>query len=120
VRFEDVRQDPVPWFARMAEFLGVEVDREKIELAVENNSIQKMREKENREPVRASIKGRFVRDGAVRGWVSKLSPAQVRLIEEHAGSTLLRLGYPLSSELSVESVPGPVAIDQVTDTTCRV
>ena len=120
VRFEDVRQDPVPWFARMAEFLGVEVDREKIELAVENNSIQKMREKENREPVRASIKGRFVRDGAVRGWVSKLSPAQVRLIEEHAGSTLLRLGYPLSSELSVESVPGPVAIDQITDTTCRV
>jgi hypothetical protein len=120
VRFEDMRQDPEPWFGRMAEFLGVNVDQEKIKLAVENNSIQKMREKEDREPVRASIRGRFVRDGAVRGWVSKLSPAQVRLIEEHAGSVLLRLGYPLSSQLSAGEAPSPVAMNQVRDTTCRV
>lgn len=106
VRYEDVRQDPVLWFGRMTEFLRVNADREKIKLAVENNSIQKMREKEDREPVRASIKGRFVRTGAVRGWVSQLSPAQVRLIEEHTGSALLRLGYPLSSQLSAESESG--------------
>lgn len=111
VRFEDLRQDPVPWFARMAEFLRVDVDREKIELAVANNSIQKMREKENKEPVRVSIRGRFVRNGSVRGWVSQLSPAQLRLIEEHAGSALLRLGYPLSSQLSQEAVPDTVAIN---------
>jgi hypothetical protein len=104
VRYEDVRQDPVLWFSRMADFLGVAVDGEKVKDAVENNSLQRMREKENREPVRASVKGRFVRDGAVRGWLSKLSPAQVRLIEEHAGSALLRLGYPLSSQLSAELV----------------
>jgi hypothetical protein len=105
VRFEDVRQDPVPSFARMAEFLGVQVSEEKIKLAVANNSIQKMREKENKEPVKASVRGRFVRDGAVRGWVSKLTPAQVRLIEEQTGSMLLRLGYPLSSELDLETPP---------------
>jgi hypothetical protein len=110
VRYEDMRQDPVPWFARMAEFLGVDVDLEKIKIAVENNSIQKMREKENTEPVRASIRGRFVRDGAVRGWVSHLSPAQVRLIEKHTGSALLRLGYPLSSQLCAEAAPNPVPI----------
>lgn len=106
VRYEDVRQDPVLWFARMTEFLRVNANRDKIKLAVENNSIQKMREKEDREPVRATIRGRFVRNGAVRGWVSQLSPAQVRLIEEHTGSALLRLGYPLSSQLSTESGPG--------------
>ncbi len=106
VRYEDVRQDPVLWFGRMAEFLRVNVDLEKIRLAVENNSIQKMREKEEKEPVRASIRGRFVRNGAVRGWVSQLSPAQVRLIEEHTGSALLRLGYPLSSQLSAEDGSG--------------
>ena len=120
VRFEDMRQDPVPWFTRMVEFLGLDVDQEKIRLAVENNSIQKMREKENKEPVRASIRGRFVRDGKVRGWVSKLSPAQVRLIEEHAGSALLRLGYPLSSQLSAEEALDQVAIKQSDDTSCRV
>jgi hypothetical protein len=117
VRYEDLRQDPLPWFVRMAEFLGVDVDVEKIKLAVENNSIEKMREKENKEPVRASIRGRFVRNGKVRGWVSQLSPAQVRLIEEHAGSALLRLGYPLSSQLSAEAAPDdPVAIHQVPST----
>ena len=118
VRFEDLRQNPMHWFTRMAEFLGVDADQEKIRLAVANNSIQNMREKENREPVRASIRGRFVRDGAVRGWVSKLSPAQVRLIEEHAGSALLRLGYPLASELRAEEATGAVAINQAGDTRC--
>jgi len=117
VRYEDVRKDPVPWFARMADFLGKNVELDKIKSAVENNSIQKMREKETKDPVRVSIKGRFVRDGAVRGWVSKLTPAQVQLIEEHAGSALARLGYPLSSELDVEV--GTVA-NQTADAAVRV
>jgi hypothetical protein len=102
VRYEDLRKDPVPLFGQMADFLGAKVSEEKIKEAVANNSIQNMRAKEDKEPVRASIKGRFVRDGRVRGWVSKLTPEQVRLIDEHAGSVLLRLGYPLSSELAIE------------------
>jgi len=102
VRYEDLRKDPVPLFGQMADFLGAKVSEEKIREAVANNSIQNMRAKEDKEPVRASIKGRFVRDGRVRGWVSKLTPEQVRLIDEHAGSVLLRLGYPLSSELAIE------------------
>lgn len=107
VRYEDLRKDPVPLFAEMADFLGAKVSEQKIKEAVANNSIQKMRVKEDKEPVRASIKGRFVRDGAVRGWLSKLTPEQIQLIEEHAGSVLLRLGYPLSSELVVEGEPAP-------------
>ncbi|HTS08617.1 MAG TPA: sulfotransferase domain-containing protein [Candidatus Eisenbacteria bacterium] len=105
VRYEDLRKDPVPLFAQMADFLGVKINEDKIKQAVANNSIQKMRDKEDKEPVRASIGGRFVRDGKVRGWVSKLAPAQLQLIEEHAGSTLLRLGYPLSSQLVTEESP---------------
>jgi hypothetical protein len=102
VRYEDLRRDPVPLFSQMADFLGAKVSEEKIKQAVANNSIQNMRAKEDKEPVRASIKGRFVRDGKVRGWVSKLTPGQIRLIDEHAGSVLLRLGYPLGSELAAE------------------
>lgn len=120
VRFEDLRKDPLPWFTRMAEFLGVNADQDKIRLAIENNSIQKMREKEDREPVRASIKGRFVRDGKVRGWVSRLTPAQVQLIEEHAGSVLMRLGYPLSSELAVESTSLAAEANRTSDSVVRV
>jgi hypothetical protein len=102
VRYEDLRKDPVPLFAQMADFLGANVSEEKIRQAVENNSIQNMRKKEDKEPVRASIKGRFVRDGKVRGWVSKLTPEQVALIDKIAGPTLQRLGYPLGSEILAE------------------
>jgi len=102
VRYEDLRKNPVPLFAQMADFLGANVPEEKIRQAVENNSIQNMRKKEDREPVRASIKGRFVRDGKIRGWVSKLTPEQVALIDKIAGPTLQRLGYPLGSEILAE------------------
>jgi len=102
VRYEDLRKDPVPLFAQMADFLGANVSDEKIKQAVENNSIQNMRKKEDKEPVRASIKGRFVRDGKVRGWVSKLTPEQVARIDKVAGPTLQRLGYPLGSEILAE------------------
>lgn len=102
VRYEDLRKDPVPLFAQMADFLGANVSEQKIREAVENNSIQNMRKKEDKEPVRASIKGRFVRDGKVRGWVSKLTPEQVALIDKVAGPTLQRLGYPLGSEILAE------------------
>jgi len=63
-----------------------------------------MREKERLEPVKASVKGRFVGEGKVRGWRSKLTPAQLELLEKHCGSALLRLGHPLSSELTDSSV----------------
>jgi hypothetical protein len=120
VRYEDLRRDPVPWFAKMADFLGVDASEEKIRIAVENNSIQNMRAKEDKEPVRASIKGRFVRDGKVRGWVSKLTPEQVRLIDQHAGDALVRLGYPLASELKAEVEANPVAVHEVSDAVVRV
>jgi hypothetical protein len=120
VRFEDLRHDPLPWFTKMADFLGVKVAQDRIQLAIENNSIEKMREKEDREPVRASIKGRFVREGKVRGWASKLTPAQVQLIEEHAGSTLLRLGYQLSSQIFQQSPPAAEEIRQTSDAVVRV
>jgi hypothetical protein len=119
LRFEDLRNDPVPGFARMVEFLGVDVDMDKIQRAVENNTIQKMREKENKEPVRSSIRGRFVREGAVRGWLSKLTPAQALRIEELAGAAMVRMGYPLLSELQHETASID-SINPVNDTVVRV
>jgi hypothetical protein len=117
LHYEDLRRDPVAGFSRIVEFLGVDVSREKIELAVANNSMQKMRDKERKEPFRAWMSGPFVREGAVRGWVSKLSPAQVRLIEQHAGDALLRLGYPLSSQLGAAAT-GAAAIHEARDAGC--
>ena len=99
VRFEDLRQSPYEGFKRMAEFLGVNADEDRIRQAIANNSLDKMKKKEDAEPQRASVKGRFVRGGAVQGWRGKLTPAQVELIEHHAGSALARLGYPVASHV---------------------
>jgi len=96
VRFEELKRDPVAEFTRMANFLGVNPGAEVIQRAVANSSLEKMREKEQLEPVKASVKGRFIGEGLAQGWRSKLSPAQVQLIELHAGAVLARLGYSLS------------------------
>jgi Sulfotransferase domain len=100
VRFEDLRQDPAEGFKRMADFLGVNASPERIRRAIANNSLDKMKEKEQAEPQRASVKDRFVRSGSVQGWRSKLTPAQVQLFEQHAGSILQSLGYPVSSTVA--------------------
>jgi hypothetical protein len=104
VRFEDLRQNPVDGFKRMAEFLGINVDEERVRRAITNNSLDRMREKERVEPQRASVKGRFVRDGSVQGWRAKLSPAQERFFEQHAGSLLRSLGYPVSAAVAPSSI----------------
>jgi hypothetical protein len=116
LQYEDLRRDPVTGFTKIVEFLGVDVTREKIELAVANNSMQKMREKEQKQPFRPWMSGPFVRQGAVRGWTSKLTPAQVRMIEQHAGKALVRLGYPLSSELDAAAT----VVNEARDASCAV
>jgi len=109
VRFEELKQDPVAGFTRIAEFLGVKSSPDVIQRAVANSSLEKMREKEVREPVKASVKGRFVNAGEVQAWRSKLTAAQVRLIEKYVGRELLRLGYTLSDQtLEMESHTNPV------------
>jgi Sulfotransferase domain len=100
MRFEDLRRDPLQEFTRMANFLGVHPSPEVIQRAVANSSLEKMQEKERREPVKASVKGRFVNSGAVQGWRSKLTAEQVQILEHYAGSVLKRLGHPLSAEIS--------------------
>jgi hypothetical protein len=102
IRFEDMRRNTEEALVRMVEFLGVPVDRTLVRNAITNNSLDRMRAKED-----ASIKynpqtlkrqsgeeHRFIRKGAVGGWRERLTDAQVKLIEKYAGNGLARLGYP--------------------------
>jgi len=100
LRFEDLRENPIDGFSKMAEFLGVNADSDLVRRAVARNSLERMKEKELVEPQRASVKDRFVRNGSVQGWRSKLTPAQVELFARTVGPTLARLGYPVSNEMS--------------------
>jgi hypothetical protein len=107
VRYEDLRREPEQAIGQLLEFLGVTPDFQIIRKAVEANSLQQMRAKEDQaaknraqSPLLASHTdngedGRFVRKGAVGGWRSKLTDAQIKLIDEYAGDVLQRLGYEL-------------------------
>jgi len=108
VRYEDLRRNTADVLTRVITFLGARPDREAICRAIQNNSIDAMKAKEDRvhalnlrirmPPPRSSREeGRFVHKGEVEGWRRKLTPAQLDLIDQWAGQALMRLGYPLSS-----------------------
>src|SRR6202142_464036 len=101
VRFEELRQKPEETFGRISEFLGVKADPQLIKRAVANNSLKRMKDKERLSP--QLPKDAFVRSGSVQGWREKLTKSQVEMIEQYAGSALLRVGYPLSTH-SLEPV----------------
>jgi len=106
VKYEDMRKNPEPVLAQLLEFVGIRPNLSVIRKAVENNTLQQMRKREDKEKQTGeqsvllgphkkgtSEEGRFVRKGSVGGWRSKLSPAQVRLIDQYAGEVLDALGY---------------------------
>jgi hypothetical protein len=107
LRFEDMRRDTATALSKIGVFLGVEIKTGDITRAIESNSLERMREKEKKNPQRVSQKGRFVGSGSVEGWRSKLSDAQVQMIEKYAAGTLLRVGYPCGETTSVASRPEP-------------
>jgi hypothetical protein len=105
VRYEELRQHPEQKVGQLLQFLGITPDFQIIRKAIENNSLQRMRAKEDsakKAGEQSILLGRrkspeeelrFVRKGAVGGWREKLTEAQVRLIEQYAGETLVAVGY---------------------------
>jgi len=116
IRFEELRQQTEDVVAEGLNFLGVERDRQAIRDAIANNSVQRMRAKEDRSPQLGGAspqkasgdQERFIRSGSVGGWRTRLTEAQTRLIEQCAGSGLARMGYPLqASAVPVGSPDAP-------------
>jgi hypothetical protein len=98
VRFEDLRENPVAELADVLAFLGARPEPSIVEHAVENNTLERMREKEQEAPDRAFERGvrrdvRFVQEGATGGWREELSPAHADEIVRTFRAAMLRLGY---------------------------
>ena len=116
IRFDQLRNNTSETLANLVGFLGFEVSHEAIQNAITNNSVKKMREKEDRvhsgrasgkiprRPYKGSTEeGRFVRQGSIAGWRAHFTEAQARLVDQYAGDVLRLLGYPLASELPAAS-----------------
>jgi hypothetical protein len=105
VRYEDLRQHPERALQQLFEFIGITPDLGVIRKAIENNTLQQMRAKEDGALRAGEIsallghhkssqeEGRFVRKGAIAGWRSKLTDAQVEIIQQYAGDALAAFGY---------------------------
>ena len=93
VRFDEMRHEPEASLGKMMEFLEVPVAADVIQRAVANNSVQRMRDQEKKNPVKASAKGRFIGSGAVEGWREKFTETQAQSVQKCAGNILSRLGY---------------------------
>jgi hypothetical protein len=97
VQFEQMRNNPQEKLEQILDFLGLDVRPEAIAEAIADNTIERMKERENKAQKlhqSGSKEGRFVRQGAVMGWRDKYTLAQLELIDQCAGKTLARMGYP--------------------------
>lgn len=110
LQYEKLRQDSVNVFLELLDFLKVSRSRDAVERALAHNTLEQMREKEDRlyrqqnyssvprRPIKAVRPGgRFIRTGSVGGWRERLSREQLHLIELHAAHVLARLGYPVET-----------------------
>lgn len=99
LKYEDMRRNTEDVLMEVLSFLKVDADQGRIREAIQNNSIEEMKQKEER--ARQTVfKTRprdvpFVHEGSVGGWRQKLTDAQVRLVEGYAGDSLIRTGYLL-------------------------
>ena len=98
IKFEDLKRDTVETLRLALSFLGAEMTSEELRLVVDNNSVERMRTKEDdarergwRSRARSDI--RFVNQGRPDGWRDELNPQQTEAIEARFQSTLERLGY---------------------------
>jgi hypothetical protein len=97
-RYEDLRAYPEEMFAQMLAHVGMPVDKERVTLAVELSSLDRMRRQEQEKGfVEASEyqkkAGGFFGKGAAGGWKKKLTQPQARTLERVFAKQMRRYGY---------------------------
>jgi hypothetical protein len=96
VRYEDLQEDPESELRDIVEFMGWEVDEQKISQAVEDNRFEKWQQREQTEGFsEARQHGPFFRRGIAGGWRDELAPELVKQIEEQHTSQMIAMGYEL-------------------------
>jgi hypothetical protein len=101
IKYEDMRLNIENTLDGALQFLGVSAKPGVIRQAIENNNLQRLRAKEKQafaagvslagQPIRGG--GHYIRKGSSGEWRERLTPAQAKLIEDHAGELLATLGY---------------------------
>lgn len=95
LRYEDMKQNPLPTFTKAVEFLQLGSSQADIARALDNASIEKLQQQEDEsgfseKPAKVE---RFFRKGIVGDWRNTLTPAQVNQIIRDHGDMMQRYGY---------------------------
>ena len=95
LRYEDMLADPLDQFGRVARRFGISTDWARIEKAVEFSSFKQLQqlEADHGFAERSVHSARFFRSGRSGGWRDKLTPDQVRRIEQDHGVQMRRYSY---------------------------
>jgi hypothetical protein len=103
LRFEDLRADTARTLQNVLGFMRATVDPDAVEQAIVNNSLSRMKEKEDRAPAdevkKTPTTHRFVSEGSVKGWRKKMTEQQAMLIEDASRHWLIELGYPVREDV---------------------
>jgi hypothetical protein len=102
IRYEDLQADGMRELARIAEFLGIVPDPQRLTLALERSSADRMRELERKQAHlwsstrQTRLDKPFVRTAESGGWKTELPQACVAEIESAWGKVMEGLGYELA------------------------
>ena len=106
VRYEDLKVDPVNTFAAALEFLGLEIDLGRVELAVEFSSFDRLKRQEMEKgflekPIQASS---FFREGKSGGWRARLAKEQWARVRTTQEEVMRRFDYWEEASDLVDSI----------------
>ena len=109
LRFEEVKNDLEATVARCLDFLGKPATSGVIHDALRNNTLAKMRAKEDNAKRLPKIEGdgRWIGRGSVEGWRRRLTRAQLEIVDAYASDLLAHFSYPTNFSDLPQMSPAP-------------
>jgi len=113
VKYEALEARPMEEMARIAAFLGVSADPERLAFAIQQSKADRMRQLEKKQGRQFSSTRDtrqdmpYIRAAKSGGWKAELSPASVAKIESAFGDVMKELGYELNALQPDHSTPMP-------------
>ena len=97
IRYEDMSDAPAETFAQVVRFMGLPLERQRLDRAIGFASFRTLQDQEAQEGFAEKSRhaDRFFRSGKVGGWQDELPPDLARRIARDHGPVLQRLGYSL-------------------------
>ena len=95
LRYEDMLAEPERSFGRLASFLRLKPDADKLRRAIEKSSFAEMarQEEQNGFNERPKTSAKFFRSGSAGQWREALSASQISAVIAAQGPMMMRFGY---------------------------